>query len=96
LTSDCFNPPIREAGLLREMNNQAVLDVFCGSQQGEQAQVSAFSPHDFRRRFISNLLDAGADISTGHASPVITVRYDRRGEAAKRTAVRLLHTPYYR
>jgi integrase len=44
------------------MSDQAVLDIL--RQRGEQAQVSAFSPHDFRRTFISNLLDAGADIST--------------------------------
>jgi site-specific recombinase XerD len=80
------------------MSDQAVLDIF--RQRGEQAQVSAFFPHNFRRTFISNLLDAGADISTvqklaGHASPVTMARYDRRGEAAKRKAARLLHMPYY-
>jgi site-specific recombinase XerD len=82
---------------MRSMSDQAVLDIM--HERGLEAQVASFSPHDFRRTFISNLLDAGADISTvqklaGHASPVTTARYDRRGEAAKRKAVSLLHTPY--
>ena len=81
------------------MTDQAVLDIL--QQRGKEAQIPSFSPHDFRRTFISNLLDRGADISTvqklaGHASPVTTARYDRRGEAAKRKAANLLHTPYVR
>ncbi len=93
--------PLRKGGLIemRSMSDQAVLDIL--QERGLEAQVADFSPHDFRRTFISNLLDAGADISTvqklaGHASPVTTARYDRRGEAAKRKAVSLLHTPYSR
>jgi site-specific recombinase XerD len=81
------------------MTDQAVLDIL--RQRGKEAHIASFSPHDFRRTFISNLLDRGADISTvqklaGHASPVTTARYDRRGEAAKRKAANLLHTPYVR
>ncbi len=91
--------PLRKGGKIemRSLSAQAVLDII--HERGNQAQIASFSPHDFRRTFISNLLDAGADISTvqklaGHASPVTSAQYDRRGEAAKRKAVSLLHTPY--
>lgn len=93
--------PLNKANKIipKRMSEQGVLRAL--QRRGEKADVDAFTPHDFRRTFIGNLLDAGADIVTvaklaGHASPSTTSKYDRRGEAAKRRAIDLLDVPYSR
>jgi site-specific recombinase XerD len=91
--------PINKGGriILQPMTAQAVYNLL--QKRAAQAQVKAFTPHDFRRTFAGEMLDGGVDIATiakimGHASIDTTGRYDRRPETVKRAAAQKIHFPY--
>jgi integrase/recombinase XerC len=69
-------------------------------KRSAQAELSKpITWHDFRRTFAGNLWDAKIDGVTiqklmGHASQNQTAKYDRRPEATRRAAVKVLHVPY--
>ncbi|MDH2426182.1 tyrosine-type recombinase/integrase [Sphaerisporangium sp. TRM90804] len=95
--------PVNKAGRLRApggspapMTGQAIADIV--SRRLAASGAARRTPHDFRRTFIGELLDAGVDLATtqalvGHASPVTTARYDRRPETRRREAVDRLRLP---
>ncbi len=91
--------PVGQTGeiTVRPMTDQAVYAIL--QARAKKAKVRAFSPHDLRRSCVSDLLEAGVDISVvqrfvGHANVTTTARYDRRGEQAKRKAAKSLHVPF--
>ena len=78
---------------LRRMSVETVNSI--AKKRADEAGVDSFSPHDLRRTFCSDLLNANVDIVTvqklaGHASPTTTAKYDRRNEEVKRAAVQKL------
>jgi site-specific recombinase XerD len=91
--------PVTQTGsvVIRGMTDQAIYSIL--QTRAVKAKVRSFSPHDLRRSCVSDLLDAGVDISVvqqfvGHANVTTTARYDRRGEHAKRKAAKSLHVPF--
>jgi integrase len=95
LFTSCDRRPSQRGG---RISDQAVLHILL--RRAGMVGVVHISPHDFRRTYISQLLDVGTDIATakqlaGHASVETTARYDRRGEQARARAAEQIHVPYF-
>jgi site-specific recombinase XerD len=65
----------------------------------EAGLVKKTTPHDLRRTFVSDLLEAGVDLSTvskmaGHEDTNTTRRYDRRPDKVMQEAVDRLDVPF--
>ncbi len=68
------------------------------TRRAAEANVERFSCHDLRRSFVTDLLDAGADLAVvqklaGHRQISTTAVYDKRGEAANLKAAELVRIP---
>jgi integrase/recombinase XerD len=68
-------------------------------ERGRKAGIQPPAPHDLRRTWTGDLLEAGVDLATvqkmaGHASVSTTGRYDRRDGGVQQQAARQLHVPY--
>lgn len=68
------------------------------STRAEAAGVERFGGHDFRRTFVTELLDSGHDYKlvgdlVNHVKPASTGIYDLRGEREQRRAVASLRLP---
>lgn len=90
---------INKSGKIRagRITSQAIYDILM--KRRVAAGNRPFSPHDLRRTFVSNLMDAKIDISTiaklaGHENVNTTMRYDRRDEEGKREALSLIKNNY--
>lgn len=91
--------PVNKAGRIVSVDRMTAQSVYnMLNRRREAVGLASFSPHDFRRTAIGNMLSAGVDIATiarhvGHASVTTTARYDRRPEAQQRAAVERIAIP---
>lgn len=89
----------REGTRTRGIGGAAIWKVLAAIVQIVELEAKC-TPHDFRRTFIGDMLDAGVDLVTvqkivGHARPETTMRYDRRPARTMRAAVEKLKIPFF-
>jgi integrase len=80
----------------RHISGAAVAELLRRRTTG--AGLTPVKPHDLRRTCVSDCLEAGIDVLAlqrllGHQSANTTLRYDMRGEKARRAAVEAVYVP---
>ncbi len=76
----------------QQMNTQSLYDLI--QRRSNEAHIKHCRPHDFRRTFVTRLLESGIDINTvrqltGHSDIQTTARYDLRDEKEQKRALRI-------
>jgi len=99
LEADTVFVPINKGGNQqdRPLTDQAIYQIV--KKRGKEAAVEDFTPHDFRRTMITDMLETNVDVFlvqelAGHVDTNTTKRYDRRDEKHRRAAVEKLHYPH--
>ena len=85
-------PPVLKGGRIqhgRRMSPQGVYERL--RRLGDAAGVQQFSPHDLRRTFVGDLLDAGADIVTVQALAALSRRARDVDDAARAALLHVDH-----
>jgi len=77
----------------RQLASHTIYEII--KKRAEQAKIEPCKPHDLRRTFVTQLLEAGVDINTtrqlvGHTDIQTTARYDLRDEKIQKKAMKLL------
>ena len=62
------------------------------------AGVEHFTPHDLRRTYVGDQLEAGHDLvkvqkAAGHSDPKMTAKYDRRGLDSRKSMAASIPAP---
>jgi site-specific recombinase XerD len=78
------------------LSDQAIYNVV--KKRQKEAGITEISPHDFRKTFISTILEETGDLRmaqalAGHSDPKTTANYDRREIKEMRKAAGSLHFP---
>jgi len=79
------------------LSDQAIYNIVKKRQL--ESGIAEISPHDFRKTFISTILDETGDLRmaqalAGHSDPKTTANYDRRKQEDMRKAAGTLHFPF--
>jgi len=95
----CVFPLLSRSGRFladRSISGAAVAELL--RRRTAKAGLPAVKPHDLRRTCASDCLEAGIDVLAlqrllGHQSANTTLRYDMRGDKARRAAVEAVYVP---